>query len=78
MISKPPREMDLERSVPKLFIFSFLLIVWWRAVWSLLDMLFARLARGKNHLLIAFDVGTIIIILAAVFFHPEMREMFAQ
>jgi hypothetical protein len=69
--------MLLEKSLPTLLVLSFLVILWWRAVWSLLDVLFARLAKGKKGLLLTFDIASIILIVAVLFLHPEFRETFS-
>lgn len=66
----------LEKGLSTLILFSFFIILWWRAVWSLLDVLFARLAKGKRALLITFDIASILFIVAVLFLHPEFRETF--
>lgn len=68
--------MLLEKGLPTLILFSFFIILWWRAVWSLLDVLFARLAKGKKGLLLTFDIASIIFIVAVLFLHPDFRETF--
>lgn len=69
--------MLLEKSLATLLVLSFLLILWWRAVWSLLDVLFAGLAKGKKGLLLTFDIASIVFIVAVLFLHPEFRETFS-
>ena len=69
--------MELKKSAAEIVTLSFLLIMWWRAVWSLLDLAFERLAKGKKYLLITFDVASIVFVLAVLFFHPDARETFS-
>ena len=69
--------MPFEKDLTSLVVLSFLLILWWRAVWSLLDVLFGRLARGNPKLLIIFDVASIVFIIAVLFLQPDLRERFA-
>ncbi len=69
--------MELQKSAAEIVTLSLLLIVWWRAVWSLLDIVFDRLAKGKKFLLITFDVASIVFVLAVLFFRPEVRETFS-
>ncbi len=68
--------MFIEKNLSTLLVLSFLLILWWRAVWSLLDVLFAHLAKGKKGLLLTFDIASIVFIVAILFLHPEFRETF--
>lgn len=69
--------MVFEKDLTSLVVLSFLLILWWRAVWSLLDVLFGKLARGNQKLLIIFDVASIVFIIAVLFLQPDLRERFA-
>lgn len=69
--------MPFEKNLTSLVVLSFLLILWWRAVWSLLDVLFGKLARGNQKLLITFDVASIVFIIAVLFLQPDLRERFA-
>ncbi len=69
--------MVFEKDATTIVVMSFLLILWWRAVWSLLDVLFGKLARGNQKLLITFDVASILFIIAVLFLQPSMRETFA-
>ncbi len=68
--------MLLEKSLPTLLVLSFLVILWWRAVWSLLDVLFTHLSKGKRALLMTFDIASIAFIVVVLFLHPEFRETF--
>jgi hypothetical protein len=63
-------------SVPSILAVSFLIILWWRAVWSLLDMIFHHLANGKKMWLIAFDLASVALILTLVLAHPILGESF--
>lgn len=65
-----------EKSLATLLVLSFLLILWWRAVWSLLDVLFINLAKGKKGLLLTFDIASIVFIMAILLLHPEFQETF--
>ncbi len=69
--------MVFEKDLTSLVVLSFLLTLWWRAVWSLLDVLFGKLARGNQKLLIIFDVASIVFIIAVLFLQPGIRETFA-
>ncbi len=69
--------MEFQRSAAEIVTLSLLLILWWRAVWSLLDLAFDRLAKGKKYLLITFDVASIVFVLAVLFMRPEARETFS-
>ena len=68
--------MLYEKNVGAIVVLSFLLILWWRAVWSLLDIIFAKLTRGNKNLLIIFDVASIVLIITILFFQPDVREAF--
>jgi hypothetical protein len=68
--------MLFEKSLATVLVISFLIILWWRAVWSLLDVLFLHLAKGKRALLITFDVASIILIVSVLFLQPDFRETF--
>jgi presenilin-like A22 family membrane protease len=68
--------MLIEKNLATILVISFLIILWWRAVWSILDVLFLHLAKGKKALLITFDVASIVFIIAVLFLHPEFRETF--
>ena len=68
--------IDFKKSTPVIILFSFLIILWWRAVWSLLDVVFGRLAKGKKSLLIAFDLASIALVISIVFMDPDVRERF--
>jgi hypothetical protein len=68
--------MLYEKNVGAIVVLSFLLILWWRAVWSLLDVLFGKLAKGNKGLLITFDIASILLILVVLFTYPEVSETF--
>ncbi len=68
--------MLIEKNITTLLVLSFLVILWWRAVWSLLDVLFFRLAKGRKGLLLTFDIASILFVVAVLFLHPEFRETF--
>lgn len=68
-------------NLENLDLFSFLatttiVIIWWRAVWTLLDTVFHFLAKGKKAALIAFDLASIGLILVVLFNYPTLRESF--
>ena len=71
--------MDLrvkQTDILKILIYSFLVIWWWRSIWSLMDNVFIHVSRGKKKLLYLFDILSIFIIVGILILFPDLRESF--
>lgn len=71
--------MDLrvkQTDVLKILLYSFLVIWWWRSIWSLMDNVFTHVFRGKKVYLYLFDILSILIIIGILFLCPDVREYF--
>jgi len=71
--------MDLrvkQTDILKILIYSFILIWWWRSIWSLMDNVFIHVSRGKKIFVYLFDILSILIIIGILFLCPDLRESF--
>jgi len=68
---------DINKSdIFKLLFYSFLVIWWWRSVWSIMDNVFMYVSRGKKEMLYLFDILSVFIIIGVLCFLPDLRDSF--
>jgi|LauGreDrversion4_2_1035121.scaffolds.fasta_scaffold03099_3 hypothetical protein len=59
-----------------LLFVSFLVILWWMALWGLLDIGFKQLVGNSTQKMVNLYILMIVFVLAIVFTYPKIIERF--